>query len=440
MESFLDAFNATMEYCQGKISPVTYNAWFTKIKPVGIEAGVVVLSTENKFFHSVIIQPDFLSLIKEAFTSVFGFEVQVRIDCETSVDSTQESEEKKPHKSSEDHGEYEYTFSTYIVGSSNKFAHAAAMAVAAKPAGSYNPLFIHGNSGLGKTHLMYAIVNEISEKYPSMNICYIKGEDFTNELIEAIGKDTRSEFRNKYRKADVLLVDDIQFIGGRESTQEEFFHTFNSLYESKKQIVLASDRPPKEIRTLEDRLRTRFESGLIADIQPPDFETRMAIIHRKAELLGMDIPEDVAEYIATRLKTNIRQLEGVVKKLEAYRSLGTPSSITLAQKSIKDILSDSQPVPVTVEKIILEVARNFNVSQEDIRSTKRTQLVSQARQTAMHVIKEITQMSTASIGEEFAGRDHSTVVYALKEVERKMETDSSYRELVNDIIRNINGN
>ncbi|MBQ2755089.1 MAG: chromosomal replication initiator protein DnaA [Oscillospiraceae bacterium] len=441
MESFLDVFNAAMEYCKREISPTIFNAWFVHIKPVGIDGEEIVLSVDSEVSYNVVHQPTFYSIIKKAFASVMGFEMKVRIDCEYPAENHQNNEAKKAQPAADNQGEYEYTFATYIVGSSNKFAHAASMAVAAKPAGSYNPLFIHGNSGLGKTHLMYAIVNEISEKYPDLNICYIKGEDFTNELIEAIGNDTRSEFRNKYRKADVLLVDDIQFIGGRESTQEEFFHTFNSLYEAKKQIVLASDRPPKEIRTLEDRLRTRFESGLIADIQPPDFETRIAIVRRKAELLGFDIPDDVAEYIASRLKTNIRQLEGVVKKLMAFRSLtGTAPSITIAQKTIRDILSDSQPVPITVEKIILEVSRNFNVSQDDIRSQKRVATVSVARQTAMYVIREITQMSMSSIGEEFSNRDHSTVVYAIQEVERKMEIDPSYRELIKDIIRNINGN
>ncbi len=437
MESFLDVFNAAMEYCREKLTTTNYNVWFTKIKPVGIEAGTAVISTESKFYYDVLVAPEFFSLIKEAFCSVMGFEVEVKLVYETQP----EQQPKKREQIFDDQSEYEYTFATYIVGPSNKFAHAAAMAVASKPAGNYNPLFIHGNSGLGKTHLMYAIYNEISMKYPSLQLCYVKSEDFTNELIEAIGKNTQSEFRNKYRSADVLLVDDIQFIGGKESTQEEFFHTFNSLYEAKKQIVLASDRPPKEIRTLEDRLRTRFESGLIADIQPPDFETRMAIIHRKAELLGFDIPEDTAEYIANRLKNNIRQLEGAVKKLNAYRDIsGAAPSIIMAQKAIKDILSDNQPVPITVEKIIMEVSRTFNVTPADIKSNKHVQSISSARQAAMYIIREITQMAMSSIGEEFGGRDHSTVVYAIQKVVSRMETDSSYRELINDIIRNINGN
>ncbi|MEG2371221.1 MAG: chromosomal replication initiator protein DnaA, partial [Hydrogenoanaerobacterium sp.] len=243
----------------------------------------------------------------------------------------------------------------------------------------------------------------------------------------------------KYRQADALLVDDVQFIGGKESTQEEFFHTFNALYESNKQIVLTSDRPPKEIKTLDDRLRTRFEWGLLADIQPPDFETRVAIIQRKAELLDIQIPDDVAEYVANKLKTNIRQLEGAVKKIKAYKTLtGTPPSILIAQNAIRDILNDHQPVPVTIERIISEVARTYNgVTPQDIRSSKRSANISSARQVSIYIVREITQMSMASIGQEFGGRDHSTIVYALQQVEKNMNIDPRYRELIEDIIKNV---
>ena len=287
----------------------------------------------------------------------------------TPEELSDEKEKKHEEKNSDD---YEFTFDTFIVGPSNKFAHAASLAVASKPAALYNPLFIYGNSGLGKTHLLYAICNEISKTHPEMNILYIKGDDFTNEIIEAIRKGTTPEFRQKYRQADALLVDDIQFIAGKESTQEEFFHTFNTLYESKKQIVLTSDRPPKDIATLEDRLKTRFEWGLTADIQPPDFETRIAIIKRKAELLDLMIPDNVCEYIANKLKSNIRQLEGAVKKLKAYYLLeGKTPSINTAQAAISDIINNDQPAPVTIEKIIEEVGRTFGVSPDDIRSGKR---------------------------------------------------------------------
>ena len=310
--------------------------------------------------------------------------------------------------------------------------------MATNPANSYNPLFIYGGSGLGKTHLLCAICEEVRHTNPKYNIIYVKGEEFTNELINAIGEKNTMAFHEKYRAADLLAVDDIQFIAGKESTQEEFFHTFNTLFHSGKQIVLTSDRPPKEIRTLEERLRTRFEWGLLADIQPPDFETRVAIIRRKAELLDLDIPDDVAEYIANRLKNNIRQLEGAVKKLKAYKQLaGSNPSILIAQSAIKDILSDHQPIPMTVERIITEVARTYGVTSEDIRSSKRSSNISTARQVAMHIVREITQMSMSTIGEEFGNRDHSTVVYAIQQVQKNMEKDTRFKETVEDIIKNI---
>ena len=302
----------------------------------------------------------------------------------------------------------------------------------------YNPLFIYGNSGLGKTHLLYAICNEISKNYPQMNIIYIKGDEFTNELIEAIRRGTTVEFHQRYRKADILLVDDIQFIAGKDSTQEEFFHTFNTLYEAKKQIVLTSDRPPKDIATLEERLLTRFEWGLTADVQPPDFETRIAIIKRKAELLEIDLPDNVAEYIANRLKNNIRQLEGAVKKMKAYYLLaGEALSVSTAQAAISDIINNHQPAPMTIEKIIEEVARTFGTSPEDIRSPKRSANISSARQIAMYVVREITQLPMTSIGEAFGGRDHSTVVYAIQQVEKNIGRDPKTRDTVQDIIKNI---
>jgi len=266
----------------------------------------------------------------------------------------------------------------------------------------------------------------------------VDGEKFTNEIISAIHDNTTAEFHNKYRAADVLLVDDIQFIGGKESTQEEFFHTFNTLYNAGKQIVLVSDRPPKEIKSLEERLRTRFEMGLTADIQPPDFETRVAIIRRKADLLGLEMPDEVAEYIANRLKNNIRQLEGAVKKLNAYRKLeGIQPVIGAAQNAIKDILNETQPVPITVEKILSEVARTYNTTADMLRGPSRRSNVSSARKVSMYVVREITGMSMEDIGSEFGGRDHSTVVYSINDMQKKLETDTRLRETVEDIIKNV---
>ena len=431
MDSFTEAWDLVCDYCRGKITEVAYNTWIARIKPVDLDfsSGTVVLEVPNDFHRKTIIHY-YLNTLQEAFAQIFGTS-DLKIELHT-ADAPAQPVKKK---SGDD---YEYTFETFIVGPSNKFAHAASLAVATKPAQLYNPLFIYGNSGLGKTHLLYAIFNEIKKNSPQMNIVYIKGDEFTNELITAIRNGTTIEFHNRYRNADVLLVDDIQFIAGKDSTQEEFFHTFNTLYEAKKQIVLTSDRPPKDIKTLEERLLTRFEWGLTADIQPPDFETRIAIIKRKAEILDIQLDEAVTEYIANKLKNNIRQLEGAVKKMKAYHLLNNdPLNINTAQAAISDIINNDQPVPVTVEKIIEEVARTYLVSPEDIRSSKRSANISSARQVAMYIVREITQMPMTAIGEEFGGRDHSTVVYAIQQVEKGMARDPKTKGTVEDIIKNI---
>ena len=384
-------------------------------------------------FHKQTLTRCYSDLLSEAFGEVFGPGIEIQLNTPEELSMDRKKNDTLPKSDN-----YEFTFDTFIVGPSNKFAHAACMAVASRPATLYNPLFIYGNSGLGKTHLLYAITNQIRKENEDVNIVYIKGDDFTNELIDDIRKGTTADFRQKYRKADVLLVDDIQFIAGKESTQEEFFHTFNTLYESKKQIVLTSDRPPKDIATLEDRLKTRFEWGLTADIQPPDFETRIAIIKRKAELLDLEVSDQVCEYIANKLKSNIRQLEGAVKKLKAYNLLEDKApNISTAQAAIRDIINNDQPAPVTIEKIIEEVGRTFGVSPADIRSSKRNAAISNARQIAMYVVREITQLPMASVGAEFGGRDHSTVVYATQQVEKNMTRDPRTKATVEDIIKNI---
>ena len=446
MESFREVFSKVSEYCKTQMSEVAYNLWISDIQPVKFDAetGTAYLFVRSEFKRNIIMEK-YADILSRGFEETMGFAVKIHIDCEeVSAQKAKEASDKLSTYSREEiekttqGGDYEYTFSTFIVGPSNKFAHAASLAVATNPASTYNPLFIYGGSGLGKTHLLYAICAEIKANRPGTNTLYVKGEDFTNELIEAIQTETTKAFHDKYRKVDVLLMDDIQFIGGKIQTQEEFFYTFNALRDAGKQIVLTSDRPPKEIKTLEERLRTRFEWGLLADIQPPDFETRIAIIRRKAELLDIAIPDDVAEYIANRLKNNIRQLEGTVKKLKAYKLLaGTPPSILIAQNAVKDILNDTQPVPVTIERIISEVARTFGVSATDIRSNKRAAPISAARQVSIYIVREITQMSMSAIGEEFGGRDHSTVVYAIQQVEKTMEHDSKYKETVEDILKNI---
>lgn len=434
MDSFNEAWDIICRYCQQNITEVAYKTWISKITPVKMDfaEGKAILMVPGDFHRQTLIR-GYKQLLNDAFASVFGEGIEIVF---TIPDEAAPAKEE-PIESVID-ADYEFTFETFIVGSSNKFAHAASLAVATKPGRAYNPLFIYGNSGLGKTHLLYAIRNEIQRNDPKKKIVYVKGDDFTNELVIALMTNSNIEFRQKYRQSDVLLVDDIQFIGGKESTQEEFFHTFNTLYEAKCQIVITSDRPPKEIKTLEDRLRSRFESGLIADIQPPDFETRIAIIRRKAELLQIELPDDVTEYISTRLKSNIRQLEGVVKKLKAKNQLyGDKITINVAQKTISEILNNDQPTPLTVEMIIDEVARHFGLISDDIRSSKRNSNISNARQIAIYAVREITQMSMNDIGKEFGGRDHPTIVYALKQIENNMKKDPKFKVIVEDIIKNI---
>ncbi len=444
METIKEVWSGILEYLhnQEDISEVAYNVWISCIEPRSIEDGEVVVFVHTNF-QKKIVSEHYADKLREAFEQVLGIPLGLKILSgeEVSAREAPEFSEVQPDPGNlfgQKSSDYEYSFENFIVGSSNKFAHAASQAVASKPAGYYNPLFIYGGSGLGKTHLLYAICNEIRKNSPSVKIIYTKGEYIANELIEAIGSGTTPEFRAKYRQVDVLLVDDIQFIAGKVSTQEEFFHTFDALHQANKQIVLTSDRPPKEIATLEERLRTRFEMGLLADIQPPDLETRIAIIKRKAQLLDLNISDNVAEYIANQLKNNVRQLEGAVKRMRAQYLLGgeQPSIIT-AQNAIRDIRNDSQPVPITVERIITEVSRTMNVTPEDIRSTKRSAPISQARQVAEYVVRDITGLPMKSIGEEFGTRDHSTIVYAIQKVETRMTKDPSFKGMVMDIIKNI---
>lgn len=437
MDSFDDAWEVICSYCKTKITDVAYNTWISRIKPLKLdfESNTAYLVVPNDF-HRQTLTRCYIPLLNEAFEAVFDNKFIISFKTPEEVEEyTKAPEIKEEIKDTN----YEYTFDTFIVGSSNKFAHAACLAVATNPSHAYNPLFLWGNSGLGKTHLLYAIGNEIKKNDPSKVICYIKGDDFTNELIESLRLAKMSEFRHKYRQADILLVDDVQFIGGKESTQEEFFHTFNALYDAKKQIVLTSDRPPKEIKTLDDRLRSRFEQDLIADIQPPDIETRIAIIKRKAELLEIDLSNEVCEYIASKIKSNIRQLEGTVKKLKAKSLLNHEKpTISSVQEVIADILNNDIPPEVTVERIIDEVARTYGVSADEIRSQKnRSANISNARHVAIYVTRELTTLSMVAIGEEFGNRHYSTIIYTLKKVQDMMEKDRKVKEIIDDTIKNI---
>lgn len=440
METIKEVWSGILDYLHNldDISEVAYNVWITCIEPRTIEDGEVVVFVHTNF-QKKIVSEHYADKLMDAFENVLGIPLGLKI---VSGEDLEKTTAAAPPPASgnlfDGSTDQDYSFENFVVGSSNKFAHAASQAVASKPAGYYNPLFIYGGSGLGKTHLLYAICNEIRKNSPAANILFTKGEYMANELIEAIQKGQTMEFRAKYRQVDVLLIDDIQFISGKVSTQEEFFHTFDALHQANKQIVLTSDRPPREIATLEERLRTRFEMGLLADIQPPDLETRIAIIRRKAQLLDIPITDDIAEYIAGQLKSNVRQLEGAVKCMRAqYLLAGEQPTLVTAQNAIRDIRNDSQPVPITVERIINEVARTMTVTPEDIRSTKRSAPISQARQVAAYVVRSITGLPMKAIGEEFGTRDHSTIVYAIQKVESRMAKDSSFKGMVGDIIKNI---
>lgn len=443
MDSFKEAWPLVCDYCRERVVDVTYQIWISRISPyrIDIDQKIAYLFVPSTF-HRDIIQRSYLSLLTDAVQNVFGPHFEVKFVVKEDIDKERQEKYESLPADQRQFISDEFTFDNYIVGPSNKFAHAASIAVAQNPAGAYNPLFIYGNSGLGKTHLMYAIGNEIKKNNPDMKVIYVKGEDFTNELIDALKKNTMPQFRQKYRTNDVLLMDDVQFIGGKESTQEEFVHTFNALYESNKQIVLTSDRPPKEIKILEDRIRNRFESGLLADVQIPDIETRIAIIKNKCESLGVEISDDLCEYIASKLKTNVRQLEGAVKKLNAKCVLaGEKMSLNLANEAIKDVMSDPDiPKPQTVERIIDEVVRNFGVSADDIRSlnSKKAELA-HARQIAIYMVREITHLPLKKIGEEFGGRNYSTIVYNLKQFEKILSENSSLKETVEDMIKNVKG-
>lgn len=448
MKSFVEAFDKVQEYCmekieRGELTDVAYRLWIKSLNPVKLDGNVACFTVQSEFQANIIIK-NYTEILKEALMNVFGFEVELSITAEDNGDEEDTDPNKKKIELEESFSkaEYGYTFDTFIVGRSNEFAYAACTAVAKEPGSTYNPLFIHGPSGLGKTHLMTAVSNEIKRLMPNMNIIYVTGESFANELINAIQqKRDTSQFHEKYRSADVLLVDDVQFIAGKESTQEEFFHTFNELHKIGKQIVLTSDRPPKDIKTLEDRIRNRFEWGLIADISTPDFETRVAIIRRKAELLDLSLTNDITEYIANKLKKDIRQLEGCVKKLKAGQHLvGTPPTMAQAQNAVREIISEEQSAPITVERILNEVGNVYGVTADDIYSKKRSSQISMARKVSSYVIKEVTEMPFKSIGMELGARDHSTIMYYCSDIEKLMEKDSRTREVIEDIINNIKNN
>ncbi len=433
MDSVKDMWNLVCEHLKKNVGDVIFDIWFKPLEIISFD-GVRAEIAAGEFMKKIIEQ-QFSNDIKDSFKAVTGLDVEVvLIDPNAAQKAAANAQAKQgaPAISIENN-----TFETFVVGSSNRFAHAAAQAVAAAPGEAYNPLFIYGNSGLGKTHLLCAISNEIKKKKPDADIIFTKGEEFVNLIVGGINKNRMNEIHDKYRNCDVLLVDDIQFIAGKQSTQEEFFHTFNALTQDGKQIVLTSDRSPKDIEVLDDRLRNRFEWGLIADIQPPDIETRMAIIQRKANTLGLDLSPDVVQFVAEKIKSNIRQLEGAVKKINALVSIeGAAINIAMAQNAIKDIMNDSRPVAFVVNKIISETSRTFGVPQGDIISKKKDAKTARARQVAIYIVREMTDLTQKEISEYFGGRDRTTILYSIEAVTAEIERDSALRKTVENIMKN----
>ena len=433
MDSVKDMWNLVCEHLKKNVGDVIFDIWFKPLEIISFD-GVRAEIAAGEFMKKIIEQ-QFGNDIKDSFKAVTGLDVEVVLIDPNAVQKAAAAAQVKqgaPAISIENN-----TFETFVVGSSNRFAHAAAQAVAAAPGEAYNPLFIYGNSGLGKTHLLCAISNEIKKKKPDADIIFTKGEEFVNLIVGGINKNRMNEIHDKYRNCDVLLVDDIQFIAGKQSTQEEFFHTFNALTQDGKQIVLTSDRSPKDIEVLDDRLRNRFEWGLIADIQPPDIETRMAIIQRKANTLGLDLSPDVVQFVAEKIKSNIRQLEGAVKKINALVSIeGAAINIAMAQNAIKDIMNDSRPVAFVVNKIISETSRTFGVPQGDIISKKKDAKTARARQVAIYIVREMTDLTQKEISEYFGGRDRTTILYSIEAVTAEIERDSALRKTVENIMKN----
>lgn len=468
LEEIKLVWNIVYESFSSTMSTSTRELWFGDLVVTDYCDGVITMEIKSELKYKTLTEK-YVGELSRRFSEELGFDVVVNlvfsgtpINQEEAIKSIMErvslgdpSWKREQEREKEEEAKknappvlgstmppfnFEYTFDNFIVGSSNKFAHAACVAVAKMPAKNYNPLFIYGPSGIGKTHLLYAITNYLREQNPNVKVIYIKGEDFTNQMIECLSRQAMPEFREKYRDCDVLLIDDIQFIGGKVSTQEEFFHTFNALYEGRKQIILTSDRQPREIKTLEDRLKTRFEWGLIADIQSPDLELRVAIIKKKAEQVGVELPEDVLTFLAENLRSNIRQIEGAIKKLGARVFLsGEKIDMDLARGCIAELLGGAEPTSVTVEKIFSSVYQKYGIKKEDLISAKRNKEIAYARHITVYIIREVTEMSLPNIAKIF-NRDHSTIISSIETIERKLITDAALDFEIKEIIKEVSPN
>mgnify|MGYP002793536292 FL=1 len=431
LNSIADVWNNVLQQLKKDLSETTIATWFDELEAVEIQGNVFVLYCPNDFKKGYI-ESLFLKNIKAVLRDIFSMDFDVRIIGER-------ANEGENNRQNDRFSTAEFTFEAFVVGPSNKLAYAASLSVAEHPAKNYNPLLIYGDSGLGKTHLIYAIANVIRKNDPKARIAYVKGDDLTNELVDAIREGKTADMREKYRQADLLLVDDVQFIAGKKQTQEEFFHTFNTLYESGRQIVLTSDRPPSEMTHLEDRLRTRFEWGLLVDVAPPDFETRVAIVKNKAAMLGMTLPDKIANYIAENVTANVRQLEGTIHKILAYKDLlGNEADEETVTRAMQDILKRSSEYIPTPEAILEYICKYYGLEESVIRGQQRVREAVQARQIAMYLIRSMTNSSVVDIGKVFDNRDHSTVLYSIQQVEKKMKKDPAFAETVKEIKTNIN--
>lgn len=445
--AYSNLWEQALEEIKKEIVSETFDLWLQPIKPIALENGALLLEVPNKFFAQWL-KENYQKKIEELISKETG--QPVKIDCQViqNLDQILKKNEayQDPIISPQPESAFEssqlnpkYTFATFVVGPSNRFAQAAAEAVAKDPGRAYNPLFIYGGVGLGKTHLLHAVGHYIKQKSPQARVLYITSERFTNEMIDGLRHDRMPQFHNKYRSLDCLLIDDIQFLAKREGIQEVFFHTFNALYDTRKQIVVSSDATPKEIPTLEERLRSRFEWGVVADIQSPDLETRIAILRKKAELENLFVPDDVILFIAGQVRSNIRELEGCLIRIVAFASLtGTEISVDRAKEILKDIITKEEiSEPITIENIQKVVASHFHLEVKDLKGKKRPEAIVFPRQIAMYLARNLTEFSTTEIGEAFGGRDHTTVMHACEKIKHKLDTDPYFVALVNKIIKEI---
>ena len=430
MDSFSDVFERVKQLCRGEMSEVAYDLWIRELELTALDSSTACLQCTTQFKRD-IVNEKYNALLTASFEEIMGFPVQVEI---TSREAAPAAPAAQENNRLDFQPEKEYSFETFVVGSGNSLAHAAAWAVANNPAKSYNPLFMYGGSGLGKTHLIYAICGKIRQNHPDYKLLYVKGEEFANELILAIRNGTTAEFKEKYRQADLLAVDDIQFIAGKESTQEEFFHTFNTLHTAGKQIILTSDRPPQEIARLEDRLKSRFAWGLTCDIKKPDVETRIAILREKARQENITMDEGVYEAIATRVESNIRELEGSLTRLVAYAQLtNRPITVQLCEEALHDIFAKKVRKEVTAQVIMQAVANYYSITVDDLIRPTRRREIAVPRQIAMYITRDLTNLSLPQIGQVFGNRDHTTVLHGCNQIANAIKNDSSMASVVNDL-------